>query len=36
MPDLYVVMTVAAISWIGVFFYLIRLDLRLKKLEQKK
>lgn len=36
MSDLYVVLLVAAISWIGLFLYLLRLDLRIKKLEQEK
>ncbi len=35
MPDLYVVMTVALISWAGIFAYLLRMDLRLKRLEKK-
>ncbi len=35
MSDLYVVMTVALISWVGIFFYLLRMDLRLRKLEKR-
>ncbi|HOL18092.1 MAG TPA: CcmD family protein, partial [Bacillota bacterium] len=30
MSDLYAVLLVAAISWLGIFLYLVRLDLRLK------
>jgi CcmD family protein len=35
MPDLYVVLVVSAISWAGIFFYLLRLDLRLRKMERR-
>ncbi len=34
MADIYVVMTVALVSWVGIFAYLLRMDLRLKRLEK--
>ena len=33
MSELYIVLTVSLLSWVGIFVYLARLDLRLKKLE---
>lgn len=35
MSDLYVVLIVSLISWAGIFFYLLRLDARIKELEKK-
>lgn len=32
--QLYIVLIIAVGIWLGVFFYLMRLDARLKKLEQ--
>ncbi len=34
MPDIYVVMIVSLLSWGGIFFYLLRLDFRLRELEE--
>ncbi|MBM4235891.1 MAG: CcmD family protein [Firmicutes bacterium] len=36
MNHLFLVFTVTAVGWIGLFFYLLRLDLRIKRLEKKK
>ena len=33
---LYVVLIVVLVIWLGIYFYLFRLDSRLKKLEGKK
>lgn len=33
--DIYVVLWITLIVWIGIFLYLIRLDRKLKKLKQK-
>ena len=35
MPELYVVLIVSLLSWAGIFFYLLRLDLRIEELEKK-
>jgi len=35
MADIYIVLIVSLISWAGIFFYLIRLDLCLKKMEKR-
>ncbi len=35
MADIYIVLVVSLISWAGIFFYLTRLDLRLKKMEKR-
>lgn len=35
MSELYVVLIVSLISWAGIFFYLMRLDARVKELEKK-
>ncbi|HED24432.1 MAG TPA: CcmD family protein [Firmicutes bacterium] len=35
MSDLYIVLIVALIAWGGIFLYLLRLDLRVGKLEKK-
>jgi len=35
MSDLYIVLTVSLVSWVGIFIYMLRLDLHLKKLEKK-
>ncbi len=35
MSELYVVLIVSLISWAGIFFYLMRLDTRVKELEKK-
>jgi len=32
--SLYVVLLIVLIGWIGIFFYLLRLDKRLKKIEK--
>jgi len=34
MSDLYVVMIVSLLAWGGIFFYLLRLDFRLRELEK--
>lgn len=34
MRDLYVVMTVSLISWIGIFLIIMRIDKRVKQLER--
>ncbi len=34
MTDLNIVLAVAVISWLGIFLYLLRLDLRLRKVER--
>lgn len=36
MSELYVVLIVSLISWAGIFFYLIRLDARVKELEKNE
>ena len=36
MSDLYVVLIVSLISWAGIFFYLMRLDARVKELEKNE
>jgi CcmD family protein len=33
---MYIVMLIALIIWIGIFFYIFRLDKRIKKLEKEK
>lgn len=35
MSDLYVVLTVTLLSWIGLFIYLLKIDLKIKELEKK-
>ncbi len=35
MSELYIVLIVSLISWAGIFFYLMRLDTRVKELEKK-
>jgi len=35
MSDLYIVLTVCMISWLGIFFYLLRLDRRIARWEKK-
>lgn len=35
MSDLYIVLIVGLVSWAGIFFYLLRLDSQIKKLEKK-
>lgn len=35
MSDLYIVLVVSLISWGGIFFYLLRLDSRIKELEKR-
>jgi len=35
MPSNYVAMIVTLVIWVGVFFYLVRLDRKVKKLEKK-
>ncbi|MDY6827334.1 MAG: CcmD family protein [Bacillota bacterium] len=36
MSDLYIVLIVALIAWGGIFFYLLWIDLRIRKLEKKR
>jgi CcmD family protein len=36
MSDLYIVMLVSLISWLGIFYYLWRLDKRIGKLEGRQ
>ncbi|UNC92956.1 CcmD family protein [Candidatus Contubernalis alkaliaceticus] len=35
MSDLYVVMVVTLLSWIGIFLYLLKMDLKVRELEKK-
>ncbi len=35
MSDLYIVLIVSLVSWVGIFFYILRLDTQIKKLEKK-
>lgn len=35
MSDLYVVMVVTLLSWIGIFLYLIKMDFKIRELEKK-
>lgn len=35
MSELYVVLVVSLLSWAGIFFYLLRLDSRIKELERR-
>ncbi len=35
MSDLYVVLTVTLLSWIGLFIYLLKIDFKIKELEKK-
>ncbi len=35
MPDIYIVMAVSLVAWTGIFFYLLRLDSRIKELEKR-
>jgi CcmD family protein len=35
MSDLYIVLVVCLMAWLGIFLYLLNLDLRIKKLEKK-
>ncbi len=35
MHDLYIVLAVSLLSWGGIFFYLLRLDSRIKELEKR-
>lgn len=35
MSDLYIVLIVSLVSWVGIFFYILRLDTKIKKLEKK-
>ena len=34
-PTNYIVLIVVLVIWIGIFFYLLRLDNKIKKLEKK-
>lgn len=33
---LYIVLSIALISWVGIFLYLVRLDRKISKLEQQR
>ncbi|PKM83617.1 MAG: hypothetical protein CVU88_02075 [Firmicutes bacterium HGW-Firmicutes-13] len=35
MSDLYVVLSVTLLSWVGIFFYLLKMDKRIRELEKK-
>lgn len=35
MDQLYLVLAVSLVTWLGIFFYLARLDWRLKKMENR-
>ena len=35
MSDLYIVLIVCLISWVGVFSYIFRFEMKLKKLEKR-
>ncbi len=34
MNDLYIVLTVSLITWAGIFFYLLKLETKIKRLEK--
>lgn len=35
MSDLYVVMVVTLLSWIGIFLYLLKMECKIRELEKK-